>query len=162
MPFSMAGMTPGCVAGALQAWASWYLGYPDSGPKENPRGSHPGPGAVSPLQPSFCPALCCYAHQFRREGQAAQERAEAVIALSSEQGFALWLAWGTIVRGWALAEQGQGEEGIAQMRQGLAAYRPRGQSVAAVFSCPAGRGVWESGAGRRRAERAGRGAGYGG
>ncbi len=33
---------------------------------------------------------------------------------------------GTILRGWALAEQGQEEEGIAQMRQGLAAYRATG------------------------------------
>ena len=72
-------------------------------------------------------------HQFRREGQAAQERAEAVIALSTEQGFPFWLAWGTIVRGWALAEQGQGEEGIAQMRQGLAAWRATGAEMARPY-----------------------------
>ena len=33
---------------------------------------------------------------------------------------------GTILRGWALAEQGQAEEGIAQIRQGLAAYQATG------------------------------------
>jgi predicted ATPase len=68
-------------------------------------------------------------HQFRREWLAVQERAEAVIALSSEQGFALILAWGTIMRGWVLAEQGQEEEGIAQMRRGLAACRATGAEV---------------------------------
>ena len=52
-----------------------------------------------------------------------------LIALSTEQGFPFWLAWGTILRGWALAEQGQGEEGIAQMRQGLAAYRATGAEL---------------------------------
>ena len=31
-----------------------------------------------------------------------------------------------MVRGWALAEQGQVEEGIAQMQQGLAAFRAMG------------------------------------
>jgi predicted ATPase len=36
------------------------------------------------------------------------------------------LATGTILRGWALAEQGQGEEGMAQMRQGLAARHATG------------------------------------
>ena len=36
---------------------------------------------------------------------------------------------GTILRGWALAEQGQGEEGIAQIRQGLAALRATGAEV---------------------------------
>lgn len=34
-----------------------------------------------------------------------------------------WLASGTIQRGWALVEHGRGEEGIAQMRQGLADFR---------------------------------------
>ncbi len=65
-------------------------------------------------------------HLSRRELQAAQERAEALIALSSEQGFALPLAEGTILQGWALAEQGQGEEGLSQMRQGLIAYGATG------------------------------------
>jgi predicted ATPase len=46
-----------------------------------------------------------------------------VIALATEQGFVFDLAMGTILRGWALAEEGQGEEGIAQIRQGLAAYQ---------------------------------------
>jgi len=73
-------------------------------------------------------ALCWAAklHQFRREEQLAQERGEAVITLSTEQGFPFWVAHGTITRGWALAMQGQGEEGIAQLRQGLAAWRATG------------------------------------
>jgi predicted ATPase len=68
-------------------------------------------------------------HQYRREGQLTQERAEAEIALSNEQGFPFWVAVGTIQRGWALAEQGQGEEGITQIRQGLAAYRDIGSEL---------------------------------
>ena len=69
-------------------------------------------------------------HQFRREGQAAQERAEAVIALSTRAGVSV-LRWRgeLILRGWALAEQGQGEEGIAQIRQGLAACRATGAEL---------------------------------
>jgi predicted ATPase len=65
-------------------------------------------------------------HQLRREVQLARESAEAVIALSTEQGFPHWLVLGTIWRGWALAEQGQVEEGIIQIRQGLAARRAKG------------------------------------
>jgi hypothetical protein len=38
-------------------------------------------------------------HSFRREWQIAQERAETVIVLSTEQGFPFWLAQGTIVEG---------------------------------------------------------------
>jgi predicted ATPase len=68
-------------------------------------------------------------HQYRREGQLTQERAEAEIALASEQGFPFWTAWGTIHRGWALTEQGQGEGGIIQIRQGLAAYQAMGSEL---------------------------------
>jgi predicted ATPase len=65
-------------------------------------------------------------HQFRREGRATQERAEALMALYTEQGSSLYVAWATILRGWALATQGQTAEGIARMRQGLAATRATG------------------------------------
>jgi predicted ATPase len=61
--------------------------------------------------------------------KATQERAEALIVLSTEQGFPFRIAEGTIYRGWALAEQGQGEEGVAQMRNGLAAYRATGAEL---------------------------------
>ncbi len=67
--------------------------------------------------------------QYRREVQLTQERAEAVMTLSTVQGFALLLACGTILQGWALAEQGQGEEGITQMRQGLVALRATGTEL---------------------------------
>ncbi len=56
-------------------------------------------------------------YQLRREGRTAQARAEAAIALVNEHG--LLEAYGTLMRGWALAEQGQAEEGIAQMRHAL-------------------------------------------
>ena len=46
-----------------------------------------------------------------------------MIALASDRGFPHWVVFGTVFRGWALAEQGQGEEGITQVRQGLAALR---------------------------------------
>ena len=47
---------------------------------------------------------------------AVHEHAEAAVALQTEQGFPLWAAFGTSLRGWALAMQGQGEEGLAQLR----------------------------------------------
>ncbi len=46
-----------------------------------------------------------------------------MITLSNEQGFAFYVAQGTILWGWALAERGQREKGIVQMHQGLAAYQ---------------------------------------
>ena len=44
-------------------------------------------------------------HRLRREGRATREKADAFIALSSEQEFSMFLAFGTILRGSVLADQ---------------------------------------------------------
>ena len=68
-------------------------------------------------------------YQFRQEVEATQEQAEALIALSHEHGFTLHEARATTCRGWALAKQGRNDEGIAQIRQGLAASQATGAEV---------------------------------
>src|SRR5215813_35915 len=52
-----------------------------------------------------------------------------MVSIASKQGLAVALAWGTLIRGWALAQQGQGEAGIAQLRQGLAAFQAAQQTL---------------------------------
>jgi hypothetical protein len=68
-------------------------------------------------------------HQLRCEEQTARERFEAALALASEQGLAQWLPISRHEWGWVLAGQGQPEEGIAQMRQGIAALRATGAKL---------------------------------
>jgi predicted ATPase len=65
-------------------------------------------------------------HQYRREEQLTQERAEAVIRLCTDRGSLTWLGLSTIWWGWALNEQGQREEGLAQMHQGFAITQATG------------------------------------
>jgi predicted ATPase len=72
--------------------------------------------------------------QFCRDVQAVHEQAEAAIALSTEQGFPLWAAWGTSCRGWALVMQGQ-EEGMAQVRHGITAFRATGAALFVPYLC---------------------------
>jgi predicted ATPase len=107
----------------------WWLGYPDQALQR-------GREALALAQdlahsPSLAYALnwAATVQQFRRDALATQEQAEALIALSTEQGFPQWLAGGTILRGWALAERGEREEGMAQMRQGMAAWQATGAEV---------------------------------
>jgi adenylate cyclase len=51
------------------------------------------------------------------------------MAISADQGFALSLAMAMVFRGWALAELGQAEEGVAQIRQGLAGVQATGAGI---------------------------------
>jgi predicted ATPase len=112
------------------AWALWFLGYPDQAVTRSKEALTLAQAQSLPYSLAFALHSAAALHLFRREVQAAQARAEAVIALSTEQGFRMWLAAGTVDRGWALAEQGQGEVGIAQIRQGLAAIQATGAAVA--------------------------------
>jgi hypothetical protein len=75
--------------------------------------SHP-PSLVAVL------AYVAFSHCLRREAHAAQERAEAGMALASEQGFPQWLAVGMHARGWVLAMQGQAEEGLRLLAEARA------------------------------------------
>jgi predicted ATPase len=107
----------------------WLLGYPD----QSLESIHKGLTLAQELSHPFSLAQARYytawLHQLRREGQATQEQAVAAIRLSTEPGFAPVLAVGTIFRGWALAEAGQGKEGIAQIRQILAAVQAMGTEM---------------------------------
>jgi len=108
----------------------WYLGYPDQALQ---RSQEVLTLARERAQPAWLANALIYAanlHQSRREGHIADEQAEAALVLSREQGFAFRLAEATVLRGWALVEQGQGEAGIAQIRQGIAAERATGSRTA--------------------------------
>ncbi len=88
---------------------------------------------VHTLSHSFSQAFAqCFAaevHLHCRETRTARERAEAALALCSEQGFPHWLAVSTILWGWTLTEQGQGREGLTQIQQGLVAYQATGAKL---------------------------------
>jgi len=98
-------------------WAPWILGYPDQALKRNHEALALAKELSHPFSLAYALGSAAMLHCFRREGQLAQERAEAVITLATEQGLPFWQAWGTMVQGWALAEQGQVQEGVAKMRQ---------------------------------------------
>jgi len=124
--FLYTGHDPGVCGWSELTLALWLQGYPAQALHSSHKALALAHELTHPFSLAFALSLAAILHQLRQEGQAAQERAEAAITLSAEQGFSDWSAVGTILQGWALAEQGQGEEGIAQMRQGLAAYRATG------------------------------------
>ncbi len=123
------GQDPKVVCRSQSAWVLWFLSYPDQALKRNHE-------AITLAQKLFHPYSLAAAldfgamvHQLCQDGQATQERAEAAVTLSIEQGFVFWVAWGTILRGWALTKLGQVGDGIVQIRDGLAAFRATGAEV---------------------------------
>src|SRR5262249_54483417 len=108
------------------SWTLWYLGYPDQGLQRSQEVVALAAGLSDPYSLAHALVWAAHLHLLRREEQLAREQAEAAMTLATEQGCPLWVAAGTGMRGWALAEQGQGEHGIALMQQSLAALQALG------------------------------------
>ena len=123
------GQDPRATSLYYAAWALWYLGYPDQALQRGQQAVALAQELSHPMSLAFALEGVAEIHQFRREARLTQERAEALMTLSTEQRFAFWLVSATVLRGWALAEQGQGEEGIAQLRQGLATWQAMGEAL---------------------------------
>jgi predicted ATPase len=108
----------------------WTLGYPDQALKKGNEALALAQQLSHPYSLAFAEVLFAVLHQYRREVRSAQETAEGAIALCAEHGStADVLAIATILHGWAMAAQGRHEEGIAQLQEGLAAYRKVGAEL---------------------------------
>lgn len=118
-------MTGLCYA----AWALWYLGHPEQARKRRDEALTVARELSHPFSLAFALNFAAVITQFFQDIPAVQEQTEALMTLSRDQGFPFWLALGTIHRGWVLAEQGQVEEGIAQMRQGMVVSRATGTEL---------------------------------
>ena len=121
------GQNPGVFCRLFGAVTLWLLGYPDQARQwsEAALAHAQELGHAFTLQQALC--FSALLHLLRREAAMAQEQASAQRVLCAEEGFAMYLAWGTIEWGAALVAQGEWAEGLVQMRQGLATYQAIGR-----------------------------------
>ncbi|PYS27218.1 MAG: hypothetical protein DMG11_17130 [Acidobacteria bacterium] len=117
---------PGVAMRCFASWALWFLGKPDQALDRIQETLTLARELSDPHGLAHALLFAAILHQLRREERLAQEYAEAVLAVASEHGLVMYQAQATIIRGWALIGQGQPEEAIEQMRQGLAAYQVTG------------------------------------
>ncbi len=122
-------LNPGVVMRCFAAWALWFLGQPDQALDRIQEALTLARELSEPHGLAHALFFAAILHQLRREERLAQEHAEAAIAVSIEHGLVMYQAMATITRGWALIEQGQQEEAIEQMRQGLAACQATGTEL---------------------------------
>jgi predicted ATPase len=129
------GNDPGVVCRVDTALTLWLLGYPEQALTRVHEALALAHELSHPYSLAFARCVAALVSQCRRDVLTVYEHAEAAIALSTEQGFPLWAAWGTSLRGWALALQGQGEAGIEQVRQGITSYRATGAALHIPYFC---------------------------
>jgi adenylate cyclase len=72
-------------------------------------------------------------YQMLAQPQECQAAAERAIAIGEQGGYPMWVALGTLTRGWAIAQQGRSGEGITQLREGLAGWQATGARLALPY-----------------------------
>jgi tetratricopeptide (TPR) repeat protein len=114
----------------------WALGYPDEGLKRANEAVQFARSLSHPHSVANAEQFLGILYQGRRETGAAQQTAERLIELCAEHGLTMWSALAMALQGWAMAEQGETEEGIRQIRQSIAAYRATGAEfgIANIFN----------------------------
>jgi class 3 adenylate cyclase/predicted ATPase len=134
-PVFRIGQDPGVGCRTYAAMTLWLLGYPDHALAHIHDALALAQELSHPYSLAWARCIAAYVYQFRRDVPAVHEQAEAAVALATAQGFPLWAALGTNLRGWALARQGHGEEGMAQVHQGSAAWRATGAALSVPYFC---------------------------
>ncbi|MBM4258076.1 MAG: zinc-ribbon domain-containing protein [Deltaproteobacteria bacterium] len=123
---SMGGMDPRVGSLSWLAWVSWYLGYPDRALQRSQEACLLARELELAISEAAANHFAAAVRRLCRDPHAVLEHEEKVIAIATEREAPQWLASGTFLRGWALADLGQYEEGIAIMQQGLAGWRAMG------------------------------------
>ena len=129
------GVDPGVACRMFAAIALWVLGFPAQALSRVHEALALAHRLAHPYSLAWARCWAAIVAQLRRDIPAAHEHAEVAVALTTEQGFPFYVALGTIVRGWALALQDQGEAGLAPVHHGIAAWRETGAAWFVPYFC---------------------------
>jgi predicted ATPase/DNA-binding winged helix-turn-helix (wHTH) protein len=122
---------------SFAAQTLWFLGYPEQAIQRSAEALTLAQDLAHPFSLAHTLSKAALVHQLRRDVLATHERAEAVLTLGTEHGFPYMVAVGTMLRGWVLAMQAQRAEGIATLRQALAALQTAGTEHWQPWCCAA-------------------------
>jgi predicted ATPase len=121
-----AGQDPGVSCAVYAAWALQLLGHPARAAARMGEALALARSLGHPFSVVYACHFAAGFHLHRKEREAVRELEDEALAHSTEHGFRLFPMLAAIHRGWLLSEQARGEEGLAQMREGLAALRAIG------------------------------------
>ena len=114
---------------SMAAHALWHLGYPEAAMERNRQALATADAEANPYCTAIALAYAATLHQLRREPNEAEVQASAAVELCEEHGFAYYRAWGTMLRGWAIAHLGRYAEGIGEIGRGLDDLLATGSSL---------------------------------
>jgi predicted ATPase len=123
------GEVPGVRCLAYMANTLWCLGYPTQAVQRGQEALSLAQGLAHPYSLVLAQHWMATLYYHRREVSAVQTLADTLLTLAAAQGFPQHVAYGTYWWGWVRAMQGEGESGLALLRQGLAAVVATGNEL---------------------------------
>jgi len=114
--------------------ALWLLGYPDRALQICAEARHYADASQHPFSEAFARTIGLRVHQFRGEAAIVADQANAAITFCEEHEFVHYLAMGLILRGWANAQQGEFENGVADIQEGLEKERATGALLLETYA----------------------------
>ncbi len=117
------GQDPAAICHIHAGHALWSLGYPDQAVTRVNQGLEVGRKLAHPRNLATIASFAGLVQQFCRNATAVVQLIEPALKISDEYNFAFTKAMGTILSGWALAQLGNREDGIARMQQGLEVFK---------------------------------------
>jgi TOMM system kinase/cyclase fusion protein len=117
------GLDPGVLTMVHLTWTLWLAGECDAAMERDRSTLLLAEQTGHPLSYAHALNFSVVHHCFRGEADLAYRKAEEELALSRKYSFPHYMAYATILQGWALASQGSPEAGIRQIREGLQTRR---------------------------------------
>ncbi len=127
------GHDPGVAHGVYQAWSLWMLGYPDQALRCVSEMVELARRLSHPMTIAYALCFAALIRNHRAEHTEALLLSEEALRITEPNKFALWTAWATMQRGWALASSGQLATGIPHMTRGLEGWKSTGARVGFTF-----------------------------
>jgi class 3 adenylate cyclase/tetratricopeptide (TPR) repeat protein len=113
----------GAAALSWEAIVLVNLGYPDQALDRSRRAMALAREASDPLAYVNAAGNVFWVHDCHNDGQSALDEAEELLHIAVDRGFQWYSAFATVLRGEALAKLNRPDEGLTQIRDGLAAMR---------------------------------------
>jgi predicted ATPase len=123
---------PGVSCIAHTAWTLSALGYPERAAQRMRECVDRARTLDHPVTFAMALNFAIIFHHDQGDREQVQELEDLRFTFATEHGFALFLGLGEVFRGWLQVEAGHGDEGLARIRRGLAAYA----GVGAVLGTP--------------------------
>jgi predicted ATPase len=126
LAFSYGGHDPGTCCRRWASWTFWVLGYPARALEESLAAVRLSEELAHAESIALSHAWACVFRDLRREANAVQEHAKALLAIGSQQELPRWQAIAAVFDGWVRAQRGEGAKAVAQICDGLRIHGSHG------------------------------------